>query len=105
MASIGRALASDHPATNSGWSLRLAPVAELTGGEGFWVVIALFLLSVALLPAIATANVSNLVLARVQSRIGELAVRAALGARRGRLIRQFVTEGLLFSAVLVRDQS
>ena len=98
IATIGQTLAKEYPDSNGGWSLRLAPVSELAGGNGFWVVIALFLLSVGLLIAIATANVSNLVLARVQSRIGELAVRTALGARRGRLVRQFVTEGLMLSA-------
>ena len=44
--------------------MRLVPSRELTGGEGFWVVIALFLLSIGLLIAIATANVSNLIMVR-----------------------------------------
>jgi predicted permease len=47
--------------------------------------------------AIATANVSNLVMVRTVARARELAVRTALGARKGRLIRQFVTEGLVLS--------
>ena len=64
MATISDALSKEHPGTNGGWRLRLAPVSELTGGAGFWVVIALFLLSIGLLLAIATANVSNLALSR-----------------------------------------
>lgn len=72
---------------------------DLVGGEGFWVVIALFMLSIGLLMAIATANVSNLVMVRTLARARELAVRTALGARKGRLIRQFVTEGMLMSAI------
>ena len=97
MATIGAALASEYPATNGGWSVRLVPVNDLVGGEGFWVVIALFMLSIGLLMAIATANVSNLVMVRTLARARELAVRAALGARKGRLIRQFITEGMLMS--------
>ena len=97
MAAIGDALAHEHPRTNGGWSMRLAPVNDLIGGEGFWVVITLFLLSIALLMAIATANVSNLVMVRTLARARELAVRTALGARRGRIIRQFITEGLVLS--------
>jgi putative ABC transport system permease protein len=97
MSAIGAALASKHPTTNGGWKVTVVPVGDLVGGDGFWVVIALFLLSVGLLIAIATANVSNLVMVRTLARARELAVRTALGARKGRLIRQFVTEGLLLS--------
>jgi predicted permease len=99
MASIGAALATEYPATNAGWNVTVVPVGDLVGGDGFWVVIALFMLSVGLLIAIATANVSNLVMVRTLARARELAVRTALGARKGRLIRQFVTEGLLLSFV------
>ncbi len=95
LAAIGDALAREHPDTNGGWRMRLAHISELTGGDGFWVIIALFVLSIGLLIAIATANVSNLVLARTLGRARELAVRTALGARRGRLVRQFVTEGFV----------
>jgi putative ABC transport system permease protein len=97
MAAIGTALANEYPDTNAGWSVRLIPIRELTGGQGFWVVIALFLLSIGLLIAIATANVSNLVMVRAISRQRELAVRTALGAKRGRLVRQLIVEGLALS--------
>jgi putative ABC transport system permease protein len=97
MAAIGAALASEYPRTNGGWTIRLVPVSDLIGGDGFWVVIALFLLSIGLLMAIATANVSNLVMVRTLARSRELAVRSALGARKGRIIRQFVTEGAVLS--------
>lgn len=97
IAAIGAALANEHPRTNGGWTVRLVPVSDLVGGDGFWVVIALFLLSIGLLMVIATANVSNLVMVRTIARARELAVRTALGARQGRIIRQFVTEGLVLS--------
>ena len=97
MAAIGAALATEHPRTNGGWTIRLVPVGDLIGGDGFWVVIALFLLSIGLLMAIATANVSNLVMVRTLARARELAVRSALGARKGRIVRQFVTEGAVLS--------
>ncbi len=64
ISAIGDALASEYPRTNAGWKVRLVPIREITGGEGFWVVIALFMLSIGLLMAIATANVSNLVMVR-----------------------------------------
>ncbi|HYE88449.1 MAG TPA: ABC transporter permease [Vicinamibacterales bacterium] len=99
LSAIGGALAQEHPATNAGWTVRLVPINDLIGGGGFWVVIALFLLSIALLMAIATANVSNLVMVKTLARSRELAVRTALGARKGRLIRQFLTEGVLLSVI------
>ena len=97
VASIGAALAIEHPRTNGGWTVRLVPVNDIIGGDGFWIVVALFVLSIGLLLAIAVANVSNLVLARTLSRSRELAVRSALGARKGRMVRQFIAEGVVIS--------
>jgi len=99
MAALGDRLATEHPLSNGGWTMRLVPVRELTGGDGFWVSIALFLLSIGLLLAIATANISNLIMVRATARMKELAVRTALGARGGRLLRQFVTEGFVLAAL------
>ena len=99
MASIGAALATEHPLSNGGWTMRLVPIRDITGGQGFWVVIALFLLSMGLLVAIATANVSNLIMVRAASRARELAVRTAMGARSGRLLRQFVVEGFVLATL------
>ena len=99
IAAIGDALANEYPVTNAGWKVRLIPIRDLTGGDGFWVVIALFLLSIGLLIAIATANVSNLIMVRAAARARELAVRTAMGARGGRLVRQFFVEGFLLTVI------
>lgn len=78
------------------YNVRLIPLRELLIGE-VRVTLVLLFGSVILLLAIALANLGGLILARSQARAKELAMRAILGAGRTRLLRQFLTEGLLIS--------
>ena len=98
---VAAKLASDHPAANTGRSIRLVGLAESMIGPNFRdnvVQAGALLLSLSgLVLLIACANVANLLLARASARSREIAVRIAIGAGRGRLIRQFVTESLLLS--------
>jgi predicted permease len=95
--SLHRDYGSDYPAT-AGWVLSITPLTEVVAGGVRTLLISL-LLAVGLILLIACVNVANLLLVNATARQREMAVRLALGATPGRIIRQMLTESVLLSLI------
>jgi macrolide transport system ATP-binding/permease protein len=101
LGALGVRLAGRYPETNKGRKITLVEWRKVTlnpavDGALFGVA-GLLMVLVALVILIACSNIANLLLARANDRRNEIALRLALGASRGRLIRQLLTESLLLA--------
>src|SRR5271156_5722342 len=96
---IGERLAKAYPASNLGWSVRVEPLLDGINGDLTPLYYRLILTATGFVLLVVCANVANLQFVRGLSRRPEIAVRTALGAGRGRLLRHLLTENLVLGGL------
>ncbi|HSE50638.1 MAG TPA: ABC transporter permease [Gemmatimonadales bacterium] len=93
---IASVLEKEYPDFNAGWTVDVVPLQHQVTARAKPVLL-LLAGAIGCVLLIACANVANLKLGQVLARRGEIAVRAALGASRGRILRQMAVEGLVLA--------
>jgi putative ABC transport system permease protein len=99
LAAIAGALASQYPATNRAVGATVVPFTERYVGRLVESPVPMMMAAASFVLLIACANVANLMLARGAQRSREIALRASLGASRGRIARQLTVESVMLSAI------
>ena len=99
LGAVAAGLAQEFPDTNKGRGVTVDPLHDAMIGSELRLTSLLFLGVVGFVLLICCANVANLLLARATARTRELAMRTALGAGRGRLIRQLLTESIVLATM------
>ena len=101
MSSIAARLEGDYPETNRGRGVRLFPLWQtpFNNAGALLPTLGIALVVVLSVLLIACANVGNLLLVRAFARQQEMTIRLSVGAGRGRLVKQLMTEGLILSAI------
>ncbi len=97
MDAVGAQIAAAYPDSNKGWGVMVERYSDVIVGPYLRQSVLIMMAAVAMVLLIGCANLANLMMARASTRKREVAVRAALGAGRWRLIRQFLTESVLLA--------
>jgi predicted permease len=101
ISTVAKRLENQYPITNRGRGVKLFPLWKTPFNQAGTLAptLEISLVAVFLVLLIACANVGSLLLVRSLARQHEITVRLALGSRRGRLLRQLITEGLILSVI------
>lgn len=98
MVAIAGSLAAEYPRENEGWTVRLESFQHALAGDLRPTLLLLFA-SAGVLLLVAAVNLANMLLARAAGRQREMALRRAIGAGTGRLVRQLLTENLVLAGL------